>query len=130
MRICNVAQPADLLMFWHTLAEEKYGTPVCIYLQIACNTMVKRLGLESPVITYHIDNMVCDIVFAAHDRANLLIGYLPFLFLTLTATKAQSLFDNICVWDTRKLTVTETSQASHLARLLSLLSFVNVCAML
>ena len=61
--------------------------------------MATKLGLESPVITHHIANMVCDVAFVAHDRADLLSGYSPFLFPTLSATEAQHLVSKLCVWD-------------------------------
>ena len=90
----------------------------------------KKLGLEAPVITHHISNMVCNVAFVAHDRSELLSGYSPFLFPKLTKTEAQQLVSDLCMWYTHLTegshsTVTETRQALQLARLSPLLSFVD-----
>ena len=96
MCICNVAHPTDLLLVWYALAKEKQGTPgICI--QVACNTMTKNLGLELPIITHHVANMVCDVAFVAHNCDGLLSGSSPFLFPTLASTEAQRLLDDLCV---------------------------------
>ena len=87
------------------------------------------------MVTHHITNMVCNVAFIAHDRANLLSGYSPFLFPTLTATEAQRLVTDLRVWDSHlaeggRTTIAATKKAAHLASLAPLLSFVNVFAML
>ena len=62
--------------------------------------MAKKLGLEAPVITHHIANMVYGVAFVAHNQADLLSSYSPFLFPNLTATEAQQLVSDPQMWDT------------------------------
>ena len=87
------------------------------------------------MITHHIANMVCNIAFVAHDCADLLSGYSPFLFPTLSATEAQHLVSELRVWDAHITkgscsTNAKTKQAAQLAQLSPLVSFVDVFAML
>ena len=67
MCVYNVTFPADLPTVWYVLATENQGTPACICIQIAFGTMAKKLGLELPVITHHVVNMVCNIALIAHN---------------------------------------------------------------
>lgn len=135
LRLCDVQQPENLPPVWHALAKEKRGAPARICIQVACDAMARNKGLETPTITHHIANMVCDVAFVAHDRANLLSGYSPFLFPTLTAMEAQQMAADIRMWDSHiadggRSTVAETKQAAQLARIAPLLSFVDIFAML
>ena len=99
------------------MAKEKRSPPARIYIQVACDNMATKLGLEVPVITQHIANMVCNVAILAHNRTNLLSGYSPFLFPNLTATEAQQLVSNLQVWGTHltdgsRSNMAETKQAA------------------
>ena len=135
LRLCDCSKTSNLPPLWHALAKEKRGTPARICIQVACDAMAAKLGLAAPVITHHIANVVCDVAFVAHDRSDLLSGYSPFLFPSLSATDAQSLLNDIRVWDSHlatgsSATVADARQATQLARLAPLWSFVDVYAML
>ena len=135
LRMCDQHTISTLPPIWHALAKEKRGTPARICLQVACDAAAKLRGLEAPVITHHIANMTCDVAFVALDRSDLLSGYSPFLFPTLTPSVAQALVNDLRVWDTHlvdgnKSTVADARQATQLARLAPLRSFVDVYAML
>ena len=89
-------------------------------MQVACDTMARKLGLESPIITHHIANIVYDVVFVAHNRSDVLSSYSPFLFPALTAMEAQELVCDMRVWDTyladgSRATINKTKQAAQLA---------------
>ena len=57
--------------------------------------MAKQLGLEALVIIHYIANIVFDVAFVTHDFANILSGYLPFLFPNLTVTESQQLLNDL-----------------------------------
>ena len=65
---------------------------------VACNSIGLRLGLQKPVITHQITNMVYDMTFVPEDRFDLVAGLTPFALLTLSPEEATHTTDALRLW--------------------------------